>query len=379
MIGKVAAPDGIRAPSSGLDDLCNQTGQSPHALGPHPGRGYADRIGWEAIMPATFDLDTVSKPSRYATLQDLMTHVPVPIDVRMSSIDRLHVSTVSDFFGGIFLISCNGRGAVVGRDESLVRRDHARTMMLSVVTAGTSRLQQGDTVSDLRRGDVVGYSSVRPYRATFDDVSKHTYMIDYDALGLPDRILHAQLGRRVNAGHALGIIVARYLTDLGSHAVYLSDPERAALEQPTLDLLRALFAATAGDEPRTREPLHASLGTRMIEFVKMHLTDPGLSIAMVAHEHGISERYAYLILSRSGIALADWVRTQRLAGAARELTRATDREETIAQIAYRWGFTDHASFTRAFRRTYGLSPRDYRRANAPAPTEQGHDVLGDGA
>jgi AraC-like DNA-binding protein len=88
----------------------------------------------------------------------------------------------------------------------------------------------------------------------------------------------------------------------------------------------------------------------------------------------ISERYAYLILSRSGITLADWVRTQRLAGAARELTRAADREETIADVAYRWGFTDHASFTRAFRRTYGLSPRDYRRMNA-RQAEQTDDVL----
>jgi AraC-like DNA-binding protein len=319
-------------------------------------------------MPATFDLDTVPKSLRHATLRDLMAHIPVPIDVHTSSIDRLHVSTVSDFFGRIFLVSCNGRGAVVGRDESLVRVDHARTMMLSVVTAGTSHLQQGATVSDLRRGDVVAYSSNRPYRATFDDVSKHTYMVDYEALGLPDQVLHAQLARRINAGHPLGIIVARYLTDLGSHAVYLSDPERAALEQPTLDLLRALFAATAGDDTRAREPLHASLGMRMIEYVKMHLTDPDLSIAMVAHEHGISERYAYLILSRSGITLADWVRTHRLEGAARELTRAAEGEETIADVAYRWGFTDHASFTRAFRRTYGLSPRAYRRTNAQRTT-----------
>jgi hypothetical protein len=58
-------------------------------------------------------------------------------------------------------------------------------------------------------------------------------MIDYEAMGLPDQILHAQLARPINAGHPLGIIVARYLTDLGSHAVYLSEPERAALEQPT--------------------------------------------------------------------------------------------------------------------------------------------------
>jgi AraC-like DNA-binding protein len=116
----------------------------------------------------------------------------------------------------------------------------------------------------------------------------------------------------------------------------------------------------------------------MIEYVKMHLTDPDLSIAMVAHEHGISERYAYLILSRSGITLADWVRTHRLEGAARELTRAAEGEETIADVAYRWGFTDHASFTRAFRRTYGLSPRAYRRTNAQRRVEQADGILRNG-
>ena len=201
-------------------------------------------------MPATFDLDTVPKPSRYATLQDLMTHVPVPIDVRMSSIDRLHVSTVSDFLRRYLpdLVQRPRRGGRPRRN--LVRQDHARTMMLSVVTAGTSRVQQGDTVSDLRRGDVVGYSSAQPYRATFDDVSKHTYMIDYEALGLPDQVLHAQLARRINAGHALGIIVARYLTDLGSHAVYLPASRTATKQSPT--------SPTAGDSPTTPASLAPS-------------------------------------------------------------------------------------------------------------------------
>jgi hypothetical protein len=56
-------------------------------------------------MPVTFDLDTVPRPSHQATLQDLMAQIPVPIDVRTTNLDRLHVSTVSDFFGRIFLVS----------------------------------------------------------------------------------------------------------------------------------------------------------------------------------------------------------------------------------------------------------------------------------
>jgi hypothetical protein len=72
---------------------------------------------------------------------------------------------------------------------------------------------------DAGRDDVVGYCSTKPYSATFDNVAKHTYMIDYRALDLPDHVIEAQLGRTLNSGHELGRIVSRYLADLRSHAI----------------------------------------------------------------------------------------------------------------------------------------------------------------
>ena len=33
----------------------------------------------------------------------------------------------------------------------------------------------------------------------------------------------------------------------------------------------------------------------------------------------------------------------------------------ISTIARRWGFRDHGHFTRRFKATYGLTPRDWRR------------------
>jgi AraC-like DNA-binding protein len=309
----------------------------------------------------TFDLDDIETEFRESALRELLGQIPVPIDVSTGALNQLHVATISDFFGRLFLVSCYGRGALVHRGEQRVMQDHERTMMLSVVTSGHSTFQQNNVVSDAGRGDVVAYCSSKPYGATFDNVAKHTFMIDYSALDLPDHVVESQLGRRISRGHVLGGIVSRYLVDLGSHAIYLPDADRQALERPTLDLLRALFTTTAGDEAGAREPLHATLGVRIIEYIKMHLRDPDLNITCVAREHGISERYAYLILSRSGITLADWVRTHRLAGAARDLANTTEPQDTIATIAYSWGFPDQANFTRAFRRVYGISPREYRR------------------
>src|ERR1700687_6499602 len=71
------------------------------------------------------------------------------------AVDRLHVSTVSDFFGRLFLVSCNGRGALVHRGERRVAQDHQRTMLLSVVTSGHSTFHQDNVVYDAGRGDGV--------------------------------------------------------------------------------------------------------------------------------------------------------------------------------------------------------------------------------
>lgn len=158
------------------------------------------------------------------------------------------------------------------------------------------------------------------------------------------------------------LVASRWLGDLATTAVHLPEADRAALEQSTLELLHALLTANPGGAP----PPHAPLGSRMVEYVRVHLVERDLTIGEVAQVHGVSERYAYVILQRAGISLADRARVRRLAGAAAELRRVHDRHVTVSEIAHRWGFPDHANFTRTFHRAYGMSPRDYRKQFRPA-------------
>ncbi|TCK65737.1 helix-turn-helix transcriptional regulator [Curtobacterium sp. PhB136] len=168
---------------------------------------------------------------------------------------------------------------------------------------------------------------------------------------------------RTAAATPEALVVSRYLGDLATTAVHLPEADRAALEESTLRLLRALLTANPGAAPPPPTPL----GSRMLEYVQVHVVDRDLTIAEVARVHGISERYAYLILQRAGISLADRVRGRRLAGAAEELRRVHERHVTVSEIAHRWGFPDHANFTRAFHRAYGMSPRDYRKRCGQEP------------
>ena len=48
-------------------------------------------------------------------------------------------------------------------------------------------------------------------------------------------------------------------------------------------------------------------------------------------------------------------------GTPREMADAAWRGSTITDIAYHWGFSDAARFSRAFRDQFGVTPRRFRQ------------------
>ncbi|WP_368856961.1 helix-turn-helix domain-containing protein [Microbispora triticiradicis] len=58
------------------------------------------------------------------------------------------------------------------------------------------------------------------------------------------------------------------------------------------------------------------------------------------------------------------IRRRRLEQCHRDLADPRQRSRRIQAIATRWGFTDAATFSRAFRAAYGMSPRDHRKLAA---------------
>ena len=64
------------------------------------------------------------------------------------------------------------------------------------------------------------------------------------------------------------------------------------------------------------------------------------------------------VYAGSGWTADRWIWHQRLLR-CREALAAADGTP-VSQIAYRWGFSDAAHFSRAFRRAFGTAPRDFR-------------------
>ena len=115
------------------------------------------------------------------------------------------------------------------------------------------------------------------------------------------------------------------------------------------------FVSEAPADIRTTDP-QLLLAAR---FISEHFMEP-ISAADIAMAAGFSPNY----LSRrfrqaTGIGLHEYLVFVRLSHAAVELVSTTD---SITQIAFRCGFSDSNYFKDAFKKKYGITPREYRKA-----------------
>ena len=98
---------------------------------------------------------------------------------------------------------------------------------------------------------------------------------------------------------------------------------------------------------------------RIERYVRKNLANHAMTIEEIALANGISSRYLHELFKGSDRTIGQWIRTLRLEAALADL-QDPRHGETVAEIAYRWGFGDQAQFSRHFKSHFGKTPREIR-------------------
>lgn len=115
-----------------------------------------------------------------------------------------------------------------------------------------------------------------------------------------------------------------------------------------------------------QELIFASINT-----IEEHIED-NLLISELAVQHGFSlYYYSHLFKGITGISPKSYIQGRKLTKSALDLI---SQETKIIDIAFKYGFGSHESYTRAFHKMFGLKPSTVRR-NKSYPRERGVDKL----
>jgi len=100
----------------------------------------------------------------------------------------------------------------------------------------------------------------------------------------------------------------------------------------------------------------------MLDHIDRNLDDPELGAAALALKFHCSQRYVHKLFSTTGRSVGEHINGLRILTCTRNLLDHTHRRATIAEIAFNAGFRDISHFNRLFKRSSGLTPREFRRA-----------------
>lgn len=91
--------------------------------------------------------------------------------------------------------------------------------------------------------------------------------------------------------------------------------------------------------------------------------DEALTLSFLSRSLGYSEFYTTRKFKEiSGMQFRDYLRLRKLAFALKEVR---DSDKSFLDIALDYGFSSNEAFTRAFKRTYGMTPSEYRKKPKP--------------
>jgi AraC-like DNA-binding protein len=162
------------------------------------------------------------------------------------------------------------------------------------------------------------------------------------------------------AGSPQGEMLGQHLEALLAQVDQISDAETPALLRATAALIAACTSlAAAGRAPNTASPTPSVM--RILHAIDRSLADPDLSAETLMRQFGLSRAALYRLFAPYG-GVAKHIRAQRLKRCFAEITSPTGGWKRIAAIAGDWGFASEAVFCRSFRETFGMSPREARRA-----------------
>lgn len=199
-----------------------------------------------------------------------------------------------------------------------------------------------------------GDLSLQSFADPFECVSERS---DHLALYMPRNLYFIQssrIGVRESSKRFLidyMLLLHRSLPDLRSADV----PHIAAA---TTSLLAACLTPSRDHIAEAQRPIEAAIMDRASQIIAKHLTDPALKPDLLCREIGISRSGLYRIFEPVG-GVSTYIRRARLRKTREVLADSADRRP-ISAIAEQWGFADPSTYSRMFKKEFGISPKEAR-------------------
>lgn len=283
------------------------------------------------------------------------------LDVEPHDKERFNGSMRRWRLGNVELSRIHCDGLIYRRHDHHLLKETESSMLIAVPEDDDISFEQCDRRSTCKPGGFLVERSDAPYEYW------HTKRNRQWVLKVPTAHLQARLGRSERLG---GLtfdgrtgIASYFVSSLHTTIRHLEMIDEVARGAAGTHLTELLCLAIMDDQrvlTSNLSMIRAAHLSRAENFIRENLKDPDLSPGKVAEGCGISLRYLQRLFHESDQSIQGYIRERRLNRCNEELS-SRHSIRSISDIAYDWGFSDQAQFSKYYRTRFGKTASETRR------------------
>ena len=311
-------------------------------------------------MPTTLTTRGILAAERSRRWHQAIAHTYFPLDLQFRQSDRFWGDLSIWQVGDVSLTRNISDALLYRRLPHHFAEEREEQFLVTVPARSQVRFLQGGVEVRCNPGGFILERSHEPYEFSHAEAAD-LWVLKVDAKALAGRIRAPGrfCGLQFDASGGAGGLFVDMLQLLPGRYEAMSEEVRSTVGRQLTELLVLALRADPRALTSGSSAVREAHLTRIDAYVRGHLEDPDLDPERIAAACGMSVRYLHELFRDTGLTVGQWIRHQRLEACRSSLSDAASRD-SIASIAYRWGFAGQAQFSRAFKTQFGLSPKDFR-------------------
>lgn len=282
--------------------------------------------------------------------------------IQPASPDTYSSCTTIKVLPGAVTARTSHSASITTRTRAMAADEGDNLLIHIPLNQGFSMAQAGGPAVECKVGEVYLDPNEVAGRAAFQAARSDLFYVS-----IPRTVL-AQVPRALNGRlrHTMQIspqwrMFIRYAQSLDAEAEGLAADERARCCAHLHEL--AQIALTANDPARLESQGRGVRAARLRAIkaaIDAHVTEPGLSLAVIAAATGISERYGRALFAEDQTTFRDYLTRQRMLLLRQMLADPGQDHRSISDLVMAVGFGDLSWFNKCYRQIYGETPKESR-------------------